>query len=50
MKVNSKNVIAALQTFDPSFRIKDNKLWGSDPNALPEFNIRGETSIGQTKG
>lgn len=50
MKVNSKNVIAALQTFDPSFRIKDNKLWGSDPNALPEFNIRGETSIGQAKG
>lgn len=50
MKVNAKNVIAALQTFDPSFRIKDNKLWGSDPNALPEFNIRGETSIGQMKG
>ena len=50
MKVNPKNVIAALQTFDPSFRIKDNKLWGSDPNAFPEFNIRGETSIGQAKG
>ena len=50
MKVNNKNVIAALQVFDPSFRIKENKLWGSDPNALPEFNIRGESSIGQQKG
>lgn len=50
LKVNSKNVLAALQTFDPSFRIKDNKLWGSDPNALPELTIRGETSIGQEKG
>lgn len=50
MNVNARNVIAALQTFDPSFRIKENKLWGSDPNALPEFNIRGETSIGQQKG
>ncbi len=50
MNLNARNVIAALQTFDPSFRIKENKLWGSDPNALPEFNIRGETSIGQQKG
>lgn len=45
LKTNNKNVIAALQHFDPSFRIKENSLWGSDPNALPEFNIRGESSI-----
>ena len=31
LKTNNKNVIAALQTFDPSFRIKENNLWGSDP-------------------
>ena len=50
MKTNNKNVIAALQVFDPSFRIKENNIWGSDPNALPEFNIRGESSIAVNKG
>ncbi len=50
LRANNKNVIAALQTFDPSFRIKENNLWGSDPNALPEFNIRGESSISMNKG
>lgn len=50
MKVNNKNIISAIQAFDPSFRIKENSLWGSDPNALPEFNIRGESSIGMNKG
>lgn len=49
LRTNNKNVISALQTFDPSFRIKENALWGSDPNALPEFNIRGESSIGMNK-
>lgn len=50
LKTNNKNVISALQVFDPSFRIKENTMWGSDPNALPEFNIRGESSIGMNKG
>ena len=50
LKTNNKNVIAALQIFDPSFRIKENNIWGSDPNALPEFNLRGESSIGMNKG
>ena len=50
LKTNNKSVIAALQTFDPSFRIKENNIWGSDPNALPEFNIRGESSIDINKG
>ncbi|WP_059026223.1 SusC/RagA family TonB-linked outer membrane protein [Gabonibacter massiliensis] len=50
LKANNKNVIAALQVFDPSFRIRENSIWGSDPNALPEFNIRGESSIAMTKG
>lgn len=50
LRTNNKNVISALQVFDPSFRIKENNTWGSDPNALPEFNIRGESSIGMNKG
>lgn len=46
MKVSQTNVIAALQVFDPSFRIQTNNQWGSDPNALPEMYIRGRSGIG----
>lgn len=49
LKANNQNMISALQNFDPSFRIRPNSLWGSDPNALPEINIRGESSIGMNK-
>lgn len=50
LKTTNKNVIEALQKFDPSFRIKENSIWGSDPNALPEFSLRGESSIPLNKG
>ena len=46
MKVSPTNVISALQTFDPSFRIQTNDQWGSDPNSLPEMYIRGRSGIG----
>ncbi len=45
-QVSKTNVIKAIQSFDPSFRIKENTTWGSDPNALPEVYIRGESGIG----
>lgn len=45
-KVSKTNVMKAIQTFDPSFRIRENNNWGSDPNALPEVYIRGESGIG----
>ena len=41
LKASKTNIIQAIQTFDPSFRIKENTQWGSDPNALPEVTIRG---------
>lgn len=47
LKVNKTNVIAALQAFDPSFRIAENVTWGSDPNALPEVYVRGKSAFGQ---
>lgn len=46
LKASKTNVIKALQSFDPSFRIKENNQWGSDPNSLPEVYIRGESGIG----
>lgn len=45
-KVASRNLIVVLQNFDPSLRIQENSEWGSDPNALPEFYIRGRSGIG----
>lgn len=45
-KVSKTNVIKALQAFDPSFRMADMNEWGSDPNALPEVSIRGNSGIG----
>ncbi|RYE50537.1 MAG: SusC/RagA family TonB-linked outer membrane protein, partial [Sphingobacteriales bacterium] len=42
---NPQNVLKALQSFDPSFRLLDNNLAGSDPNALPRVNVRGATAL-----
>ena len=48
LRVNPNNLISAIQTFDPSFRIQENLAAGSDPNSLPQFVLRGQTGIGQT--
>ena len=48
LKVNPNNLISAIQTFDPSFRIQENLATGSDPNSLPQFVLRGQTGIGET--
>lgn len=45
-KVSQSNIISAIQAFDPSFRIAENSMWGSDPNATPEVYIRGKSAIG----
>ena len=49
LKVSPRNVIDVLQIFDPSFRVIPNNTMGSDPNTLPEFYIRGRTSIDAVK-
>ena len=45
MSVSKTNVLGALQTFDPSFRIAENNLAGSNPNNVPELYIRGRSGI-----
>lgn len=47
LKVSRTNVLKAISTFDPSFRIAENNIFGSDPNALPEITIRGHSSLGK---
>ncbi len=49
LKVAGRNVIDALQVFDPSLRIMKNNLMGSDPNTLPEFYVRGRSGIAGIK-
>ncbi len=43
--IGNQNVMTSLKTLDPSFVIVDNNLFGSDPNRLPDVEIRGKTSI-----
>ncbi|WP_321979059.1 SusC/RagA family TonB-linked outer membrane protein [Prevotella sp.] len=45
-KVSQTNILDAIQSFDPSFRIMDNAQFGSDPNAMPEMTIRGQSGVG----
>lgn len=49
MSVSKTNVLGALQVFDPSFRIAENNLMGSNPNNVPELYIRGRSGIGTTE-
>ncbi|WP_303011831.1 SusC/RagA family TonB-linked outer membrane protein [uncultured Bacteroides sp.] len=49
MSVSKTNVLGALQAFDPSFRIAENNLAGSNPNNVPELYIRGRSGIGTTE-
>ncbi len=46
LKAAPSNAIAALQIFDPSLRIAENMLDGSNPNALPQMSVRGQSGIG----
>lgn len=43
--VGNQNVLQSLKTLDPSFAIVDNNLFGSDPNRLPDIEIRGKSSV-----
>lgn len=43
--MGNTNVLRSLRTLDPSFAIMENNLMGSDPNTLPDINVRGTTSI-----
>ena len=45
-KMNPTNILKSLQFFDPSFKIIENNNTGSDPNAEPDFQIRGDQSLG----
>ncbi len=47
-KLNPNNFLGSLQFFDPSFKVLENNDAGSDPNAEPDFQLRGDQSLGST--
>lgn len=46
----NKNLLQNLRNIDPSFKIVENLDYGSDPNRMPEIQMRGEQSIPDIKG
>ncbi len=44
-RIGNRNVLQSLKTLDPSFAIIENNEFGSDPNRLPDLEIRGKTSV-----
>ena len=43
--VGTANVLQSLSTLDPSFKMMESSQFGSNPNVMPEIEIRGKTSV-----
>lgn len=44
-KFGNRSVISQIRNIDPGFNILENNLIGSDPNQLPDIQMRGSTSL-----
>ena len=49
-QVSSQNLLATLSALDPSFKLVENIAAGSNPNVLPNFQVRGSGSITGLEG
>ncbi|MBE8713969.1 SusC/RagA family TonB-linked outer membrane protein [Sphingobacterium hungaricum] len=45
-KFNNNNIFSVLQSIDPAFKVDEGVINGSNPNVIPEINIRGISSVG----
>lgn len=50
MRRGNQNLLQNLKNIDPSFRIVENMEFGSDPNRMPEIQMRGEQGIPDIEG
>lgn len=48
-KVSNMNVLQALKNLDPSFQVIESNQFGSDPNRVPEIQMRGASSFTDMK-
>lgn len=46
--ISDQNVLSTLAAIDPSFKIVDNLSMGSDPNHIPDIQVRGVNSLPTT--
>ncbi|MDR1274585.1 MAG: SusC/RagA family TonB-linked outer membrane protein, partial [Odoribacteraceae bacterium] len=44
-RVGNANILSSLKNVDPSFMVVENLQAGSNPNALPEIQLRGQTGL-----
>src|SRR5690606_19481296 len=44
-KANPVNILTALSILEPSFKMMENSIAGSNPNIIPDFVVRGEASL-----
>jgi TonB-linked SusC/RagA family outer membrane protein len=49
-RFNPQSIIESLASFDPSLRIGDNTISGSNPNVLSNITIRGSTTLPSLNG
>ena len=49
-RVGNQNVLQSLKNIDPSFMQIENLGAGSNPNALPDFQMRGASTISSVQG
>lgn len=49
-RVGNQNVLQSLKNIDPSFMQIENLGTGSNPNALPDFQMRGASTISSVQG
>lgn len=45
LEVGNANIVRSLANLDPSFRVLENLEFGSDPNRLPDIQLRGQTGL-----
>lgn len=49
-QVGNKNLLQSLQNLDPSFVISEDMVLGSNPNALPDIQLRGQSGLDDIRG
>lgn len=49
-KVSNQNIIQSLKNLDPAFQVLDNIQFGSDPNRMPDIQLRGQSGFPDLNG
>ena len=45
ISINNQNILSSLSMVSPSFKMIESNIFGSDPNRIPDFQIRGGSSL-----